>query len=1383
MATRTISTRMAIQGESEYKAAVTRINAELRTLTSELKLAESEFKNNANSMEALKRKHDVLIRAQQQQKEKVDAMTDALTAARKAESAYAAKKEELRRKIQANNEALEELKKTTGDTSEEQQRLTKENAELNAELKKNEGYLNAASLGATRWEGQLNVAQMQLNELNADVKLNERYMAEAAKSADGCATSIDEFGNRADRAAQQTQELNDALKTDKIISALKLTAKALKECAASSIEFESAMTGVRKTTDLTDEEFAKMSEQIQALALRIPVTTTEIAGVAEAAGQLGIAKEDILSFTETMVNLGTATNLSSDEAASALAKFANVTNMTASDYDRLGSTIVDLGNNFATTESDIVSMATRLASAGSIVGLSQAQIMAVATALSSVGIEAEAGGSAISKLLNQFETMVKTGSPELEDFAQVAGMSASEFSAAWGQDAVGALSLFIDGLGRLDDEGGSSVATLNDLGITEVRMTNAVLSMASSNGILQKALNTANSAWAENTALTKEAQTRYETTESRLQLLKNAAEGVKIAVGDKLTPAIGEFADTGRDVLEWTAEIIDENEILIPLLTSSAIAVGVMTGGVIVYTTWTKVAAAAQTAWNAALAANPIGMVVLGVAAAAAGTIVLANTINNTIPSVHELTEEARGMQDAIDAANETFDESASATQAAANVADGYITRLEELEKTGLTTTDQQREYHATLAALCQTVPELAQYIDLENDTITGGTAVLRANTEAWKQNAIAQAYQERLKTLYQEQADVLIEAEKNSIGLAEAQGKMREVAEKQEQTQARLNELMEEATEKAREHNEATGDAASAAQYLTDEYYTLQNSLADLGAQQDEATRTADVYAQAVKDGEEAANAARDAIEQEQTAIDNLTGATGENTAATDENAASQGENAAAISEITTSLQTLAEKYKDAYNSAYENISGQIGLFDTFAAEVSDDTNTVEKMMERWATQTQNLAAYTENLQKAAQYGLDDGLIASLSDGSTESAGYLATIIGKIEELGGSTEGMSSEAETFVSDFNASFARTQEAKESFATTVAGIQTDLDTAIESLRQSAADADFSGFSEALSAAFANVGKDLESVGINAGAGLAQGIEQSTGQVETAADGTADAATDAAKAALGEHSPSTVWEAVGVNANAGLANGLKKDEAVKAAVEKTMRELTKQMERAMQDMTKQSVKSYGKLTAEVKKELEKLKQTASQTTASMPAQMTSIGTQMIDGMIRGLNNRASALYSTITRIVNTSISRAKRAADVRSPSHKTTEIFEQVGEGMVVGLEHKRQRVAQTTQSVVDEALKVDIGGGLAEALSAARRPEPDMTMRGAASAAEAETDRADLLRVMRNVDEKLSQLLDDDRAIVLDDGTIVGRWASMIDTALGRINKRKERGGA
>lgn len=159
----------------------------------------------------------------------------------------------------------------------------------------------------------------------------------------------------------------------------------------SSIEWEQALAGVAKTTNMSGSELNKMGNEITKMSNTMPFAATEIAGVAEAAGQLGIKKQDITSFTRTMMNLGVATNLTADEAATEFARFANAANMPIKDVDRLGSTVVALGNSTATTEKEIVEMAQRLAGAGAQAGFSSDEIMSVSAAMSSVGIEAEAG--------------------------------------------------------------------------------------------------------------------------------------------------------------------------------------------------------------------------------------------------------------------------------------------------------------------------------------------------------------------------------------------------------------------------------------------------------------------------------------------------------------------------------------------------------------------------------------------------------------------------------------------------------------------------------------------------------------------------------------------------------------------------------------------------------------------------------------------------------------------------------------------------------------------------------------------------------------------------------------------------------------------------------
>src|SRR5699024_1027293 len=317
-----------------------------------------------------------------------------------------------------------------------------------------------------------------------------------------------------------------------------------------SMDYESAFAGVRKTVDMTEEEFDSLSSGIREMAKELPASATEIAGVAEAAGQLGIQNESIMGFTRTMIDLGVATNMSSEEAATALARLANITGMSQDDFDKLGSTVVDLGNNLATTESEIVEMGLRLAGAGDQIGLTEAQTLAFAGALSSVGIEAEAGGSAFSKVMVNMQLAAERGGDELEEFANVAGMSADDFKTAFEEDASGALIKFIEGLGDVAEDGDTAIGVLDEMGITEVRMRDALLRAAGASDVFTESLEIGTGAWDENIALTEEAEERYGTTESQLKIMWNRIKDVAITLGDALIPAVMDAIDAAEPFIQ-----------------------------------------------------------------------------------------------------------------------------------------------------------------------------------------------------------------------------------------------------------------------------------------------------------------------------------------------------------------------------------------------------------------------------------------------------------------------------------------------------------------------------------------------------------------------------------------------------------------------------------------------------------------------------------------------------------------------------------------------------------------------------------------------------------------------------------------------------------------
>lgn len=310
-----------------------------------------------------------------------------------------------------------------------------------------------------------------------------------------------------------------------------------------SIEFEDAWTGVTKTVNATPQQFEKINAGLKKLAQTTSSTYQDIAHYAELAGQMGIPTDSIVGFTKTITELGDTTNLVGEEAAQSIAKFSNVmvsqSKKTNTYYSRLGSTIVDLGNKFSTTEADIMDMATRLGVAGKMVGFNSNQVLGLSTALSSLGIEAAAGGGSVSKMLKTIDIAVSTGNDSLSDFAEVSGMTSQQFQKAWGEDAAGTFLKFVEGIGKSSDV----TKTLNDLGITEIRQSQAMGALAQSSDVLANALNVSKNAWNSNTAMANEAEKRYATLKSQLS---QTWEAIKQA-GDELGQA---FAPTLTDLLK-----------------------------------------------------------------------------------------------------------------------------------------------------------------------------------------------------------------------------------------------------------------------------------------------------------------------------------------------------------------------------------------------------------------------------------------------------------------------------------------------------------------------------------------------------------------------------------------------------------------------------------------------------------------------------------------------------------------------------------------------------------------------------------------------------------------------------------------------------------------
>lgn len=597
------------KGLREMSSQVTNLNKEFRLQSEQMRLSASETEKLEARLAKLNKEYDLA-------KQRTEYTAKALEQVRKATGENSketqtwtnklldAKRNEeyLKNAITQTAQALEKEKQATSQAAQESEKRKKALADLKAEQEKlgdasekvaAKYKLETAALGnnatesqknkvrkkelgeqmritaqeVTNLEKQLIIAKREYGSNSEEVRKLETQLLQAKGAYQEYANELAKATDHMGRFGQKAQALGGKLSgvgkslttglTVPIVGGVGLAVKA-------ASDFDSAFTGVMKTVDEVKDANGKvvisyddLRKGIRNMAKELPVSTTEISAVAEAAGQLGIKTENVLGFTKTMIAMGKSTNLSSEEAATALAQLANITQMPQDKFENLGSAVVDLGNNMATTEADIINMSLRLAGTGHLVGLTEADITGLAAAMSSLGINAEAGGSSMSRVMQKINSSVVSGGEGLQAFAKVAGVSAEEFATMWKTKPTDAIAAFLKGLDGVKKSGGDVTATLKDLGINSTQEIDTLQRLAGAGDTVTDAVNRSNQAFKDNQALTNEANKRYQTFESKLQLVKNKLSDVGIELGGPFMDALSSALDALEPVFKMLGDMAE----------------------------------------------------------------------------------------------------------------------------------------------------------------------------------------------------------------------------------------------------------------------------------------------------------------------------------------------------------------------------------------------------------------------------------------------------------------------------------------------------------------------------------------------------------------------------------------------------------------------------------------------------------------------------------------------------------------------------------------------------------------------------------------------------------------------------------------------------------
>lgn len=797
--TRRVSIKIALDGYEEYQATVAKLNQQNKLLESELSVIDSSYRNNADSLEHLTERQKTLQKIHDNEVDKLNTIGNRLDYVRQKQKEYAVAVEEAQKKVENDIKVIADYKKEIEIASQWLAIISKEQGSNSEAAQRQRDYINDLNLHLRMYKAQLvednealekatayyNTATNEVGKMEIAYNNQKVAVDNSTKALQDNASAIvatepvwDVIKSKMEAVASGAEALGKAVEPLK---------KILDDSAKAAIDFESSFAGIEKTFQGSEEELNQYREDIKKMSTEIPMTTKELAKIGETAGQLGIKGDTIKDFTEVVAALGVTTNISSSEAATLLAQFENVANFTAKEgaqgYEKFASALVHLGNNSATTEQDIMKMAQRFASAGTLAGLSAPEILGLSAALSSVGVQAESGGTSLTKLTQYIQRTVENYSISIDEFAEKTGLSgkklkeaykkqqkeaeewasamghsAEDFARIWKEDPVEAINLFIEHLNDIYESGGSVMKTLDDLGFGEVRLRNATMSLAASEKGLSYYVDLANEAWDENNALQKEAQKRYDTTESKQQMLKNSIELVKVEIGNALLPVISQLATAFRDILVPLADWISKNPELFESIAKGVLAITAFTTAI------SGVNSAMQLIQGIM---NPTSLAIAGIAIAVGTVVDMIAKYQESLPPAARTVDEFRTVsekaQEAVGNFNKELDDSVKYADGYSEEALKLVDHLKELEEAGLNTADAQEEYRLTVEKLNTIMPDLNLTIDKETGLVSMNTDLIRKNILAWRDRMKLQAYEKKYKELVEKQIELEDEAIKLS--------------------------------------------------------------------------------------------------------------------------------------------------------------------------------------------------------------------------------------------------------------------------------------------------------------------------------------------------------------------------------------------------------------------------------------------------------------------------------------------------------------------------------------------------------------------------------------------------------------------------------------------
>lgn len=534
---------------------------------------------------------------------------------------------------------------------------------------------NAAMAAANNRMSELRRNQQWVNEEFKRGVSSTRYLTEHNRRLREEMQSLIAAQTKLAKAQALTNKMRSARDTAGRVAmtAGAVTGAAIAFPVKAAMDFEDVMADVRKVVDFdSPEQFKQMGDDIQELSTRIPMAADEIAKLVAAGGQSGIAREDLIQFAEDAGKMGVAFDITAEEAGETMAKFRTAFRLSQSEVVDLADKINYLGDNTAASAPKITDVVRRIGPLGEIGGLASGEIAAIGASMVGAGVESEVAATGIKNMILTLTAGGSATARQSDAYARL-GLDAKEMAKAMQEDANGAILKLLDSLKKVDAAERAEVMR-NLFGKESIGAISPLLTNLEA---LEDNLRGVGEGGEYAGSMQREFETRSKTLSNALELAKNSAKNLMISVGNELAPSIKSVAEIIRDAAVFVARFSKEHETLTKIVVIGGAAIGVLTtvvagaawaflsiaypiqqartmllafnlannanivtstiaavktkaqaAAMLIYSGVTKTVSAATKIWtaaqwalNVAMSANPIGLVIVAIAALVAAGV------------------------------------------------------------------------------------------------------------------------------------------------------------------------------------------------------------------------------------------------------------------------------------------------------------------------------------------------------------------------------------------------------------------------------------------------------------------------------------------------------------------------------------------------------------------------------------------------------------------------------------------------------------------------------------------------------------------------------------------------------------------------------------------